>query len=259
VVTVGPAFTSQITAPASESSAGLELLATEFPGAGGDSASIVFRAEQGVDDPEVESAMTGSSRTGEIAGVVTVMSPYSPIGAGQVSSIGESAGKVAFAQLVLGAGTTTDDGARIADEIALSPDIEGLEIALGGDMFRHREPPNSEMLGLAFAVFVLILSFGSVLAMGLPIATALAGVGTGVAATVLLSNLIEMPDFAATIGIMIGLGVGIDYALFIVTRYQQHLGAGEPVARRWPHPSTAPDGRSSSPGSPWSCRCSACC
>jgi putative drug exporter of the RND superfamily len=232
VVTVGPAFTSQITAPTSESSTGLELLAAEFPGAGGDSASIVFRAEQGVGDPEVESAMTGLlEATGEVAGVVTVLSPYSPIGAGQVSVSGESAGKVAFAQLVLGAGTTTTDGARIADEIAaLSPDVAGLEIALGGDMYRHREPPNSEMLGLAFAVLVLVLSFGSVLAMGLPIATALAGVGTGVAATVLLSNLVEMPDFAATIGIMIGLGVGIDYALFIVTRYQQHLGAGEPVA-----------------------------
>src|SRR5690606_21532631 len=168
----------------------------------------------------------------EIEGVVNVMSPYGPIGAGQVSSTGDAAGKVAYAQLVLDAGTTTDEGARIADEIAtLSPDIDGLEVALGGDMFRHREPPSSEMLGLAFATFVLILSFGSVLAMGLPIATALAGVGTGVAATALLSNVIEMPDFAATIGVMIGLGVGIDYALFIVTRYQQHLNAGEPIPK----------------------------
>jgi putative drug exporter of the RND superfamily len=233
VLTIGPAFTSSITAPASESSAGLELLATEFPGAGGDSASIVFKAEQGVDDPEVKAAMTDFfDGVVEIEGVVTVMSPYGPIAAGQVSSTGDAAGKVAYAQLVLDAGTTTDEGARIAHEIGtLSPDIEGLEVALGGDMFRHREPPSSEMLGLAFAVFVLILSFGSVLATGLPIATALAGVGTGVAATALLSNLIEMPDFAATIGIMIGLGVGIDYALFIVTRYQQHLRAGEPIPR----------------------------
>src|SRR5680860_1219631 len=66
-------------------------------------------------------------------------------------------------------------------------------------------------------------------AMGLPIATALVGVGTGVLTTALLSNLVEMPDFAATIGVMIGLGVGIDYALFIVTRYQEHLEAGESV------------------------------
>jgi len=231
VVSIGSAFTSSITAPASESSAGLEILATEFPGVGGDSGTIVFKATQGVTDPGVQSAMSDLfDATEGVDGVVNVIGPYSPIGANQVSTIGDSAGTVAYARLVLEAGTTTDDGARIADEIgSLSPDIAGLEIALGGDMFRHREPPNSEMLGLAFAIFVLILSFGSVLAMGLPIATALAGVGTGVLATVLLSNFIEMPDFAATIGIMIGLGVGIDYALFIVTRYQEHLKKGEPV------------------------------
>lgn len=231
VMTVGPAFTSRITAPASESSAGLAVLAGEFPDAGGDAGSIVFVAEQGVEDPEVASAMARLFETAtEIDGIVNVLSPYSPMGAGQISVRGEYDGKVAYAQLVLEPGTTTEDGARIHDEItALSPDIAGLEIALGGDMFRHREPPSSEMLGLAFAILVLILSFGSVLAMGLPIATALAGVGTGVAATALLSNLIEMPDFAATIGVMIGLGVGIDYALFIVTRYQQHLATGEPT------------------------------
>jgi putative drug exporter of the RND superfamily len=229
VAVVGTGFTSKITAPASESSAGLELLSDEFPGAGGESASIVVWADQGVDDPEVRTALVALFEASkDIDGVVNVMSPYSPIGGTQISSVEPAT--VAYAQLVLEAGTTTDDGSRIAAEIAaLSPDIEGVEIALGGDMFRHREPPNSEMLGLAFAIFVLILSFGSVLAMGLPIATALAGVGTGVAGAALLSNLIEMPDFAATIGIMIGLGVGIDYALFIVTRYQQHIRAGEPI------------------------------
>ncbi|MEX2278580.1 MAG: MMPL family transporter, partial [Acidimicrobiia bacterium] len=159
VITVGPAFTSNITAPASESSQGLDILTTEFPGAGGDSGTIVFRADQGVTDPEVQTAMTeffDASRG--IIGVVNIMSPYSPIGASQISTIGESTGRVAYAQLILQAGITTDDGARIADEIAvLSPSIEGLDIVLGGDMFRHREPPNSEMLGLAFAIFVLIL------------------------------------------------------------------------------------------------------
>lgn len=232
VLTWGPAFTSNISAPASESSEGLDLLAAKFPGAGGDSGTIVFRADQGVTDLDVEAAMTELfEATKKIEGVVNVASPYSPVGGSQISSIGDSAGKVAFAQLVLEPGTTTDEGARISEDVAaLSPDIEGLEIALGGDMFRHREPPSSEILGLAFAILVLVFSFGSVLAVGLPIGTAIAGVGTGVLGTALLSNLIEMPDFAATIGIMIGLGVGIDYALFIVTRYQEHLNAGEPVA-----------------------------
>ena len=232
VVTIGPAFTTNITAPASESTEGLDILSTQFPNAGGDPATIVYSATQGVDDPEVTAAMSELfDATKAIDGVVNVLSPYSPIGASQISTHGDSAGNIAYAQLVLEADTTTDEGAAIGEQIAeLAPEIDGLEIALGGDMFRLREPPNSEMLGIAFAIFVLIIAFGSVLAMGLPIATALAGVGTGVLLTALLSNVIEMPDFAATIGIMIGLGVGIDYALFIVTRYQEHLERGESVA-----------------------------
>ncbi len=231
VVAIGPAFTDNITAPASESSEGLEILTANFPSAGGDQGTIVFRAEQGVTDPEVQASMSGLfEATKRIDGVVNVLSPYSPIGASQIASEGESAGKIAYAQLILVAGTTTSEGAAIGEEItALAPEIGGLTVALGGDMFREREPPNSEMLGLAFAIFVLIAVFGSVVAMGVPIATALAGVGVGVLLTALLSNLIEMPDFAATIGIMIGLGVGIDYALFIVTRFKEYLDRGDSV------------------------------
>ena len=232
VVAGGSAFTDNITAPASESSEGLAILATEFPSAGGDQGTIVFRAEQGIADPEVQASMSELfDATNQIDGVVNVVSPYSPMGSAQVSSDGESAGRIAYAQLILEAGTTTADGARIGDEIAaIAPEIDGLETALGGDMFRLREPPNSEMLGIAFAIFVLIAAFGSVVAMGLPIAMALAGVGTGVLMTAMLSNFIEMPDFAATIGVMIGLGVGIDYALFIVTRYKEYLDRGDAVA-----------------------------
>ncbi|MEN8113903.1 MAG: MMPL family transporter, partial [Actinomycetota bacterium] len=231
VVTIGPAFTDNITAPASESSEGLEILATQFPSAGGDQGTIVFRAEQGVTNPEVQGAMSELFEGAkQVDGVVNVISPYSPMGGAQISSEGESAGKIAYAQLILEAGTTTADGARIAEEIAfMAPEVDGVEVELGGDMFREREPPSSEMLGLAFAIFVLIVAFGSVLAMGLPIAVALGGVGTGVLITAMLSNLIEMPDFAATIGIMIGLGVGIDYALFIVTRYNEYLDRGDSV------------------------------
>jgi RND superfamily putative drug exporter len=231
VLIIRPAFSSDVSAPASESTAGFELLMAEFPNAGGESGTIVFKAEQGVADPEVQSAMTSLfEEAAMIEGVVNVLSPYSPIGANQISVSGENAGKIAFAQLGLDADLTMEDGQRIGEQIAaIAPELDGLTIALGGDMFREFEPPGSELLGLAFAIFVLIFSFGSVLAMGLPIATALAGVGTGMLTTALLSHLISMPDFAATLGIMIGLGVGIDYALFIVTRYREHLDAGEPI------------------------------
>ncbi|MCB0952781.1 MAG: MMPL family transporter, partial [Microthrixaceae bacterium] len=88
---------------------------------------------------------------------------------------------------------------------------------------------SSELLGLAFAIVILILAGGSVLAMGLPIGVALAGIGVGSTLLLLLSNLMTTPDFATTLGVMIGLGVGIDYALFIVTRYREQLRAGHTV------------------------------
>ena len=93
-------------------------------------------------------------------------------------------------------------------------------------MFSKFEMPESEALGLLAAVIILLIAFGSVLAMGLPIVTALFGLGTGVALTVLVSNVQSMPDFAPQLTAMIGLGVGIDYALFIVTRYREGLHAG---------------------------------
>ena len=82
---------------------------------------------------------------------------------------------------------------------------------------------------MAFAMVILVLAFGSVLAMGLPISVALAGISVGTITVGLLSNLITIPDFATQLGLMIGLGVGIDYALFIVTRFREQLHAGDDI------------------------------
>ncbi|MYB04075.1 MAG: MMPL family transporter, partial [Acidimicrobiaceae bacterium] len=87
-------------------------------------------------------------------------------------------------------------------------------------------PPESEAIGLAFAVFILIAVLGSVVAMGVTVGAALVTVGIGAAAIIAFSNFMTVPDFAPAIGLMIGLGVGIDYALFIITRYRDALGEG---------------------------------
>ena len=81
-------------------------------------------------------------------------------------------------------------------------------------------------LSLAFAMIVLILAFGSVLAMGLPVGIALAGIGVGTILAGFLSHVLSIPDFATTIAVMLGLGVGIDYALFIVTRFREKSAQG---------------------------------
>ena len=109
------------------------------------------------------------------------------------------------------------------------PEIEGVQIEIGGQILAEFEVPSSELLGLAFAMIVLILAFGSVLAMGLPVGIALAGIGVGTILAGLLSHALSIPDFATTIAVMLGLGVGIDYALFIVTRFRENMHAGASI------------------------------
>ena len=106
------------------------------------------------------------------------------------------------------------------------PEIPGVQIEIGGAILAEFEVPSSELLGLAFAIIVLIFAFGSVLAMGLPVGIALAGIGLGTILAGFLSHVLSIPDFASTIAVMLGLGVGIDYALFIVTRYRENLHNG---------------------------------
>ena len=99
---------------------------------------------------------------------------------------------------------------RFASDIKrqLPKDLEGVEIELGGGIFADFEAPSSEAIGVGFAIIILVLAFGSVLAMGLPISVALAGIGVGS----VLVGFSSMPDFTSILGVMIGLGVGIDYA-----------------------------------------------
>jgi putative drug exporter of the RND superfamily len=230
---VGTGFRSEFSLPDVESRQGFEIVDEYFGGVGGGQAgSIVFKAEQGVTDPEVQAAMTEFLAAVDQLPDVNVGSPFQPGGEQQISRLGESAGLVAFATVDVPRDTSLEDAQELASEIRdLQPAIPGLQIELGGQIFAEFEPPTSEVLGLAFAIIVLILSFGSVLAMGLPIGLALAGIGVGTILTGLLSNVVTMPDFTSTLGIMIGLGVGIDYALFIVTRYREHLHRGESIER----------------------------
>ncbi len=232
VGTIGASSDSSFSIPDSESKRGFDTLDEFFGGAGsGRSGTIVFMADQGVDDPEVQAAMTELfDQIDEIEGV-TLTSPYSAQGQqrGQVATDGELAGLVAYAQVDLSADLSETQGTEIGAEIGdLAPtDIDGLQVEVGGQALGEFEPPESELIGLAFAVVVLILAFGSVLAMGLPIGVALFGVGIGAAIITLLSNVMSVPDFAVTLGAMIGLGVGIDYALFIVTRFREGLKTGQ--------------------------------
>jgi RND superfamily putative drug exporter len=211
--------------PNSESRQVTDLLKSVGKGsAGGSSAQIVFTAPQGTQDPAVKKAMTELFT--EVAKIpnLTVTSPYTPEGA----RFNSPTKPISFAQI----GYTPkgqSEALQLADQIkALGNKVHvpGLQIEYGGQLFGQFEFPPSEALGLIAAVIVLLLAFGSVLAMGLPIGTALFGLFTGIGMVGIGSHFLSMPEFSTQMAAMIGLGVGIDYALFIVTRYREGLHLG---------------------------------
>ena len=217
--------------PNVESKRGTDILEDSFGGQGaGFGGTIVFRADQGVDDPEVRSTMERLfDEFRGIDGITRVASPYDEEGERQIAAQGPNADKIAYAQVDfdpdLHESDFVDIGSKARDDVD-AVHVDGLQVELGGASFAEFEAPTSEALGLAFAIFILILAFGSVLAMGLPIGVALAGIGAGTAIAGFISFVIHPPSFASIFGTMIGLGVGIDYALFIVTRYRENLHKG---------------------------------
>ena len=225
-VIVGPSYSSAFEIPASESASGFDVMSEFFPqqGASRQSGSIVFRAEQGVTDAAVQAAMTDYFVEVDTIEGVTVLSPYEEGGERQI----DPSGSIAFATVNLDDSLDqvelSDIGASMEERI---PVVDGLTVEVGGQALAEFEPPQSELIGLGFAIIVLILAFGSVLAMGLPIGVALFGVGIGASVVALFSNMVTIPDFATTLGAMIGIAVGIDYALFIVTRYRENLKKGQ--------------------------------
>jgi len=230
---LGSSYGGTPAAPDAESSLGADILDEHFGRLGAVvGGRIVFRAEQGVDDPAVRAAMTELFERVEALEGVTVGSPYAPNGGHRMAARGPEAGRIAYADVDPGADTTAFEAEDIGHDIGHLIDLlglrsmDGVQVEVGGAWLSDREPPESETIGLAFAVFVLIMAVGSVVAMGMTVGTALIGVGVGAAGVVMLSNVATVPEFAPTIGVMIGIGVGIDYALFIITRYREWVAHG---------------------------------
>ena len=232
VGSIGASTESSFDTPDSESARGFEIMQDNFGSAGSFlSGSIVFEADSGVDDPAVVAAMTTIFDAVDQYDEVTLTSPYSALGEQQGLVSPDEA--IAYATLSftddtdeLRASEIGGEIGKLVDDTLEGADIAGLNIEIGGAALGEFEPPESELIGVAFAIVILILAFGSVLAMGLPIGVALFGVGIGIGTITLLTNVMTIPDFATTLGAMIGLGVGIDYALFIVTRYREGTRAG---------------------------------
>jgi RND superfamily putative drug exporter len=220
--TFGSDFATEFDIPDSETSDVQSLLEASSPQRAGFTGEIVFRTENGVTDPAVQEAMTTLFSRVDALEEVSLTSPYD-----MPTQISQS-GVIAFAALDI-AITTQGEALAISEEIQKLDDdirVPGLQIEYGGNVFAEFELPASEAYGLLAAMIILVLAFGSILAMGLPIGTALVGLGVGAALVTLASNVLPMPDFTTSLVAMIGLGVGIDYALFIVTRFKEGLDGG---------------------------------
>jgi RND superfamily putative drug exporter len=194
------------------------LLNESFPGRSGDDATVVFAAKSGFDAPATKAEIERYlDELAALPAVTDLGSPYDhPT---QVSPRG-----VAFATITLdGEDATIEDSVTRVQELAAPLRADGVVTEFGGGWFQTGGVPNSEGFGLLAAIVILLVAFGSVVAMGLPIVTALFGVGIGLAAVALIAGLATTPDFTVEVASMIALGVGIDYALFIVTRYRSAL------------------------------------
>jgi RND superfamily putative drug exporter len=219
-------FRTEFELPDSESARALDLLEERGSNSRtGFSGQIVFEAEQGVNDPAVRTTM--EKFFADISAVLEgeeILSPYNPENSHQVSSDA----KVAYAELNLSNRDQEQfvDDAEAVKDIWREVQLQGLQVELGGDIFAEFSDFSSEIFGILAAVIILLIAFGSLLAMGLPILTALFGIGCGAALVTLLTRVLAVPEFTPQVAAMIGIGVGIDYALLIVTRYRAGLHNG---------------------------------
>ncbi len=232
-----------------------------FPSKSGDTADVVFHTTAPITGAANEAAIGRVVASLEpLPYVQSVTSPFSAAGAHQIAGPGK--GNIAFAQIQFTTDTADIPTAAVKSVIttAQAAAHAGFQVELGGSPISAAAtaaPGPSEGIGITAAILIMLLAFGSVVAMGLPVITALAGLGIGVALLELLTHVLTVPNFSPEMAAMIGIGVGIDYALFIVTRYRQGIFEGRDPRNAVVTSLMTSGGRSSSPAAPWSSRSSA--
>jgi len=222
-------YNNSFSLPGTGSTTAQQLLAKAIPAQAGDSDTIVWQVSHGtVRDTTVTTRMSRAlKQIATMPEIAAVVSPYGPHGAAQISRDGRTAyATVNFTKQANNLGKA--DITRVIDA-AKAARAPGLNVQIGGQAIEQTEQTPlgvSSTVGVLAAAVVLFIAFGSLLAMLLPIVTAIAGVGGGLMAIAPLTHTINVVDFAPILGALIGLGVGIDYALFIVTRHRRGLQSG---------------------------------
>jgi RND superfamily putative drug exporter len=226
---VGDRLSDNLSLPGTDSTTATNLLGDKLPQQANGTNPIVLRARNGklTDSANAQAVNAAASALAKVPHVVNAVSPVSPAGAAFLSK-DQTIGYVPVT-LDVSPGDLTHAQAQAVLNAADPAERAGLEVSAGGYVGRTLSKPStevSEAIGLGAAVIILLLAFGTATAMLMPIATAIIGLVSTLSIVRLIGHAAEVPTIAPTLATMIGLGVGIDYALFVVTRHKRQVHDG---------------------------------
>ncbi len=228
-VALGGKTSESFVIPGTESQQTIDKLNALFPQVSGAAAQVVYVAPAGtnINDPANKLAITDMATAIEkVPQIAAVVPPFSQYAANAISTDGSTA----YTQVQFTGPTTSIAKASIEDLLATKSiaTADGMRVEFGGDIFANNTPAltATEGLGVVFAAVVLIITFGSLLAAGLPLLSALIGVGISIGGITAVASFATVSSTAPLLAVMIGLAVGIDYALFILSRHRNQLAAG---------------------------------
>ncbi|MFI2205541.1 MMPL family transporter [Streptomyces sp. NPDC020192] len=219
--------TDDFTLPGTQSQKAVDLLGKEFPqaSAAGATARVVFEAPGGQKLSSATSRSEIASLVGELKATPQVASVSEPFSSGLVSKDGT----IAYAQVTYDVpkADLTDAAHDALNKVAKEGEKAGLSVSLGGNAVQDKAKSKAgELIGLAVAAVVLVITFGSMIAAGLPLVTAVFGVVAAILCITIATSFVDMASASSTLALMLGLAVAIDYALFIVSRYRSEIREG---------------------------------
>ena len=217
----GGKFKADYSAPGSDSKAAQNLLETRFPSESGDTVDVVVHSTAAVTSAAVKSDVTALlAKVAKVPHVASVADPYAT--PGSISADGHTLVAHGRLDVVNPPDMPVKDAQQLLD-LADHASTNGLEVAVGGQSIQQAEqgPIGSEALGITAAAIILLLTFGSVVAAGLPIVMAIAGLAVSSMLTGVVISFIDAPDWSTSLATMINIGIGIDYALLMITRFRE--------------------------------------
>lgn len=225
--TAGGSFTDDLTLADTDSQAAYDTLRERYPDLSGDGMQVVVHSDAGVTTATVKGAVTDAlTAARDVPDVAVVRSPYGP-GPTMVSDDGRTA--VTTVQFTERAKDVPEESVGAVQEAFDPVRDAGAQVEYGGAVLQGEHGPSgSEAIGLAAAVLVLLVAFGSVFAMVVPLLTALFALALGMSLLTVVASVTTIGTSGPVVATMIGLGVGIDYALLVVTRHREGMHAGHP-------------------------------